>query len=253
MKQILLIARRELRAYFGSSIAYIVIGVFLALVGFIFFSLLNNFVISANQFAGLTVGQRPTLADSVLRPLYGNVNVILLMLSPFITMRLIAEEKKDATISLLLTAPVRALDIVLGKFLAAFALLMIMVCLTMIYGVVLSAISSPDWGVIFGCYIGLVFVSATYAAIGLFWSSLTENQIVAAALSFGTQLFFWLISWSAQQAGPVWSEVLEHLSLIGHYSNFALGIFDTVDAIYYFSFTGFALFLTKLFLESEQA
>jgi ABC-2 type transport system permease protein len=252
MNQTLLIARKDLRAYFVSPIAYIVIAVFLFEIGWMFFNLLNFYAQQMQQFAAVSFGQRPTLADSVLRPLFGNINVVLLMVSPFITMRLFAEEKKDSTIALLLTAPVRPLHIVLGKFLAAFGLLLIMISLTLAYPIILGFITKPDWGVIAGCYFGLIFVAATYAAIGLFWSSLTENQIVAAVLSFGTILFFWLISWSASQAGPIMADVLNHLSLIGHYSNFAQGVFDTVDAIYYISFTGFAIFLTNLFLDSEQ-
>jgi ABC-2 type transport system permease protein len=97
----------------------------------------------------------------------------------------------------------------------------------------------------------MFFLAATYVAIGLFWSSRTENQIVAAVLTFGTLLFFWLISWSAHRAGPVWSDILTRLSIIGHYSNFAQGVIDTTDIVYYLSFIGFGLFLTHLSFDTN--
>ena len=108
-----------------------------------------------------------------------------------------------------------------------------------------------SWGVIAACYFGMLLICATYVAIGLFWSSRTENQVVAAVLTFGTLLFFWLISWASHRAGPVWSDVLTHLSLIGHFSNFTQGILELSDIIYYLSFTGFALFLTNLSVENN--
>lgn len=251
MNQTLLIAKKDLRSYFVSPIAYIVIATFLLLIGWMFFNLLSFFSQQVQQYAAMSFGQKPTLSDGVLRPLFGNMNVLMLFVAPFITMRLLSEERKDHTVELLLTAPVRPREIVFGKFLAAFGLLMIMITLTVAYPVILGFIAKPDWGVIAGCYLGLVFVAATYVAVGLFWSSRTENQIVAAVLTFGTLLFFWLISWSAHRAGPVWSEVLNHLSIIGHYSNFAQGVIDTTDVVFYLTFIGFGLFLTNLSFDSD--
>lgn len=251
MQQIFLIARKDLRSYFTSPIAYIVIPIFLLLVGWMFGNLFSYFMQSSTQYSALNFGQKPTLADSVIRPLFGNVNVILLFVAPFITMRLLAEERKDHTIELLLTAPVRAHQIVLGKFLAGFGLITVMIALTLVYPIILELVAKPDWGVIAGAYLGLLLVSATYVAIGLFWSSKTENQIVAAVLTFGTLLFLWLISWSAHRAGPVWSDVLNYLSLIGHYSNLAQGTIDSSDIVFYLTFCGFGLFLTKLAVDNN--
>lgn len=251
MNQTFLIARKDIRSYFVSPIAYIVIATFLLLIGWMFFNLLSVFASQVQQYAAVSFGEKPTLSDSVIRPLFGNMNVLLLFVAPFITMRLLAEERKDHTVELLMTAPLKPIQIVLGKFLAGFALLLAMIALTIAYPLVLAAVGKPDWGVIAGCYTGLVLVAATYVAVGLFWSSRTENQIVAAVLTFGTLLFFWLISWSAHRAGPVWSDVLNHLSLIGHYSNFAQGVLDTADAVFYLSFIGFGLFLTNLSFDSD--
>ncbi|NUM87766.1 MAG: ABC transporter permease subunit [Bdellovibrionales bacterium] len=251
MTSILLIARRDLRNYFTSPIAYIVIAVFLLLMGWMFFNLLSFFQQQTNQFAALSFGTKPTLSDSVVRPLYGNMNVILLFVAPFITMRLLAEERKDHTVELLLTAPVTTFQIIAGKFLSALMLILVMLGLSLVYPLILLVAGNPDPGVLAGCYAGLFFVAATYVAVGLFWSSRTENQIVAAVLTFGTLLFFWLISWAAHQAGPIWKETLEHLSIIGHYANFSQGVLDTSDVIYYLSFIGFGLFLTQVSLDAE--
>ncbi|MCO5142821.1 MAG: ABC transporter permease [Oligoflexia bacterium] len=250
-KNISLIAGRDLRSYFYTPIAYIVIAMFLILIGWMFSQLLSFYAQQVSQYAALSFGEKPKLVDSVIRPLFGNVNVILLFVAPFITMRLLAEEKKDHTIELLKTAPVRPIEIVLGKFLAGFILLLIMIAITFVYPAILYFISRPDWGVVLACYIGIACVSAVYISVGLFWSSRTENQIVAAVLTFGTLLFFWLIGWASHRAGPVWSDVLNHLSIIGHYSNFAQGLLDTTDFVFYFSFVGFALFLTNLSVRGE--
>ena len=255
MNPILLIARKDIRSYFISPIAYIIVAVYMLLVGWMFFNLLSFFLMSASQysqFAQFNMGQKPNVTESVLRPLFGNMNVILLFVAPFVTMRLFAEERRDHTLELYLTSPVRPIQVVLGKFLAGTVMLLIMASSTLIFPIILQLVITPDWGVIFSSYLGIAFVCITYVAVGLFWSSLTVNQAVAAALSFGTALFFWLISWATHRAGPVWSEVLSYLSLIGHYTNFAQGAIDTTDIVYYLTFTGFGLFLTNLAVENNQ-
>lgn len=247
----ILIARKDLRSYFYSPVAYIVIAMFLLIVGWMFSNLLSYYSQILQQFNSFQSGPKPTLTENLLRPLFGNMNVVLLFVVPFITMRLLAEEKKDHTVELLLTAPIRSVDIVFGKFFAGLGIVMAMVLLTTIYPVLLYFTARPDWGAVIGGYIGMFFLSATYVSVGLFWSSRTENQIVAAVLSFGTLLFFWLINWSAHRAGPVVGDVLNHLSLIGHFTNFSLGVIDTSDIIFYLTFTGFALFLTNLSVDNH--
>lgn len=250
MNPTLLIAQRDLRAYFTSFLAYCIIATYLFLAGWMFYNLLSFYVQNASQYAAISFGNKPTLSENVLRPLFGNMNVILLFVAPFITMRLLAEEKRDHTVELLLTAPVRPIQIVLGKFLAGTGLLTVIVGTTLIYLLILQTMATPDWGVILCNYLGLVLICATYVAIGLFWSSRTENQVVAAVLTFGTLLFFWLVSWISHRAGPVLSDVINHLSIIGHYSNFAMGVVDTTDVVFYLTFTGFALFATTLSVDA---
>lgn len=251
MQAVLLIARKDLRSYFASPIAYIVVASFLLVVGWMFVNLFSYFLSSLGEFQRYSMGQKPTLSESVIRPLFGNMNVVLLFIAPLFTMRLLAEEKRDHTLELLVTAPIQSVSIVLGKFLAGVLFLSALVGFTLVYPLILQLVGSPDWGVVAACYLGLVLISASYVAVGLFWSSRTENQIVAAVLTFGTLLFFWLISWASHRAGPIWADVLNHLSLIGHYAAFAQGVIDTSSVIYYLSFTAFGLFLTNVSMDNS--
>lgn len=250
MRNIWTIARRDFRAYFTSPIAYIVIAGFLGIMGWMFFFNLSHFNAQAMQYQTFNMGKMPTITEGIVKPLYGNMNVIFLFLVPFITMRLFAEEKKLHTIELLMTAPVNLTQIILGKFLSSFLLIAIMLLLTLVYPAVLFATGNPELGPIFTSYVGTLLLASCYIAIGTFFSALTENQIVAGALTFAAGLFFWLVNWATQAAGPVWSDVLQNLSLITHYASFSQGLINTADIVFYLSFIGFGLFLTHRALDS---
>lgn len=251
MTNIWTIARRDFRTYFTSPIAYIVIGVFLAIMGWMFFFNLSHFAMQNMQYSQMHMGHGQTITDGIVRPLYGNMNVIFLFLVPFITMRLFAEEKKQHTIELLLTSPVSLTEIILGKYLSSFLLLSLMLALTTIYPIVLQITGNPDWGPIFTAYLGMLLLCGCYLSMGILFSAMTENQIVAGALVWAAGLFLWLVSWGATSAGPVWSDLLNYISLINHYmSGFGQGILNTSDVLYYFSFIGFMLFLTHRVLDS---
>lgn len=233
MLDALWIARRDFRSYFASPIAYIVISIFLLLIGYMFFNLLGYFQAQVQSFMRMSQGPQPTVTNLILTPLFGNINVILLFVVPFITMRLFAEERKEHTAELLLTSPVNPLFIVLGKFFAAYGLVLLMILGTTACAITLLFTSNVDLGVLIGCYIGVLFVAAAYIAIGLFWSACTENQIVAAAATFGSLLFLWLVAWGAHHAGSFWKEVLEQSSIIAHFNSFSRGVIDTNDVVYY--------------------
>jgi ABC-2 type transport system permease protein len=251
MKNVWTIARRDFKIYFASPIAYIVIALFLFIMGWMFFNSLNHFYIQNMQYQQFNMGKGASITEGIVRPLYGNMNVVLLFLLPFITMRLIAEERKQHTIELLMTAPVSLTQIILGKFLAAFLLVFVMIALTMFYPVILAITGNPDWGPILTSALGTLLLSSSYLAMGILFSAMTENQIVAGALTFAGTLFFWLIAWASQSAGPVWGDVLNYLSLINHYmQSFSQGTINTTDVIFYASFIGFMLFLTHRVLDS---
>lgn len=244
------IARRDFRTYFTSPIAYIVIAAFVFIMGWMFYFNLQHFAMQNVQYQQFNMGKSLTITDGIIRPLYGNMNVIFLFLVPFITMRLFAEEKKLHTIELLMTAPVSLTEIILGKFLSSMMLLLVMLSLTLIYPVVLFFTGNPDPGPVFTSYLGTFLLTCCYLSLGLLFSAMTENQIVAGALTFAAGLFFWLISWATQAAGPVWSDLLQYLSLIGHYNNFGQGILHSGDVAFFVSFVGIGLFLTHRVLDS---
>jgi len=246
MNNIWSIARRDFRSYFTSPIAYILIAGFMAIMGFMFFFNLSHFI----QTSTFQSSRGPNLTDGVIRPLYGNMNVILLFLVPFITMRLFAEERKQHTIELLMTSPLRLSEIVLGKFLSSMMLVTVMLLLTLTYPLLLVVFGNPDIGPIFTNYVGITLMAGCYVAIGVLCSSVTENQIVAGALSFAAGLLFWLVSWASQAAGPIWGDVLNYLSLITHNLAFSQGVINTSDVLYYFSFIGMSLFITHRVLDS---
>jgi ABC-2 type transport system permease protein len=163
-------------------------------------------------------------------------------------MRLIAEERRNFTAELLFTSPVRVFHIILGKFLAAFSFFGVMVLISGIYVIVLMAYGNPDLGSVLSGYLGLFLLGGSFLAVGLFSSSLTENQIVAAVISFGILLVFWIIGASSDAQ----DSILGYLSIINHLDNFTKGVIELKDIIYYFSFILFGLFLTHIMLESER-
>lgn len=249
-KKTWIIAAKEYRTYFTSPIAYIIISIFLVIMGWMFFFSLSHFNMQMLQSKQFGMGKNISLTDGIVRPLYGNMNVIFLFLVPAITMRLFAEERKMQTIQLLMTSPITLTEMILGKFLSAFLLMLTMLSLTAVYPAVLFIFGNPDAGPILTSYLGTALLSSCYIAMGVLFSSVTENQIVAFFLTFGAGLFFWLINWAAASAGPVFSEFLDYLSLIQHYNNFSQGILDSTDVIFYFSFIGIGLFLTHRVLDS---
>lgn len=250
MRNIWTIAVRDFRTYFTSPIAYIFIAAFLLIIGWMFFFNLNQFVLQNMQYQSFNQGRAISVTDGIIRPLYGNMNVILLFMIPAITMRLFAEEKKQQTIALLLTSPVKLSQIILGKFFAAFMLVFVMLLITLVYPVILLIIGNPDPGTIVACFLGTVLLVSCYIGVGVLFSSMTENQIVAWALSFCAALFLWLINWASQSAGPVLGEFLDYMSLIQHFRNFSQGILNSTDTVFYLSFLGITLFLTHRVLDS---
>lgn len=244
------IAWRDFRSYFTSPIAYIVIAGFMVIMGWMFFYNMSHFNLQNMQYQQFNMGKSVSITDGIIRPLYGNMNVIFLFFVPFITMRLFAEERKQHTIELLLTSPVSLIEIILGKFLSSFLLVLVMLAFTITYPLILAIAGNPDPGPILTSYLGTLLLASCYLSIGLFFSSMTENQIVAGALTFATGLFFWLISWASQNAGDAMGKVLTYLSLINHYNNFSTGVLNTSDILYYVSFIFLGLFLSHRVLDS---
>jgi ABC-2 type transport system permease protein len=247
------IFKKEMRLYFTSPIAWVIGSIFLLVAGYFFYSIFAFYTLASMQSAMNPMAARDlNVTDSVLRPLFSNLTVILLLLMPMVTMRLISEERRSGTIELLLTYPVRDGAVLVGKYLAALALYGMMLVGTLLYPAMLFYFANVDWGPLLTGYLGLILLGATFLAVGLFASSLTENQIVAAVTTFGILLMFWVIAWPADNAGGVFGKVLQHLSIPEHNDSFAKGILDTKDLVYYLDFTLLALFLALRSIESRR-
>jgi len=254
VRNILTIAGRELRSYFVSPIAYVVMTGFLLLGGWFFFNLLARFNYLVSMYSSFQGGreamQRLNLNEFVIAPLLHNLSVVLVILVPMITMRSFAEEKRAGTYELLLTSPVATWEIVLGKFFGAVAFIFVMVGLTGVYGLILSAYGNPEFGIMAAGYLGLFLLSVTFVTIGLFASSLTENQIIAAVAGLVMLLLLYVISWPADTAGETMGGILRYISVTEHFGDMVKGVVDTKSLVYFASMIIGWIFLTERSVES---
>lgn len=242
------VLKRELRSYFASPLAYIIIVVFQIISARFFFLYLQGFLhIQLDPGFQLHRGEL-NLNNLVIIPYFGTISIVLLLIIPLITMGLIADEKKSCTAELLFTSPVKLRTIILGKYLAALILLVIMLVLSSINVFVLMVHGNPDLGAVTSGYIGLFLLGATFLSIGLFASSLTDNQLIAAVITFGVLLLLWLVGAMSDAE----SSVLGYISVINHFETFSKGIIGLDDIVYYATLIYLGLFLTHTALDSER-
>jgi len=235
----------------------VVLTLFSVLTGWFFFNLLSRFIAMLGYFQ---VFRRPDLLEQlnlnamVMEPLFYNMLVVLLIFVPALTMRLLAEEKKLRTAELLLTSPLTTVEIITGKFLASLIFLAILIGITFIFPALLFYYGdpAPEQGPIVAGYLGLFLTGAAYLSIGLFASSLTENQIVAFVVGVFLLFLFYVISWPAGAVGSTLGGFLHHLSLPEQFQDFAKGIIDTTAVVFYLSFSLFWLFLTQRVMDSAR-
>jgi ABC-2 type transport system permease protein len=252
MSNILAIAQKEIRAYFSSPIAYIVIGLFALLFGYFYVAILDWFV---RQGMSGAMGMAPAplnLNQQFVRPLLLNATVVLLFVLPMITMRTYSEEKRSGTIELLLTSPLTDMQIIVGKFTGAMVLYASMLGVTLLYVGVLFVFGNPEWKPIVTAYLGLILLGGCFISVGMLISSFTGNQIVAGMLTFGVFLLLWVIDWIGTFLGPTGETIVTYLSITRHFEDFAKGVIDTTHLIYYVSFITFGLFLTAKSVDSER-
>ena len=225
MKGFLALVDKELRTLFQAPIAWIIIGVFLGLTGYSFTLTLFN-----NRYATLV-------------HIFFQVAGLLMLIVPIITMRLLAEERRAGTLELLLTAPVRESHVVLAKYLAGMAVVLIMIGLTAAYAVVLGVYGTPEWGPIYSGYLGLVLLASTLVSLGLAVSAFTANQVIAAIVTIGISFFLWMIDTLAAMLPDALQRVFISLSLLARFTPFATGAMYTSDAGFFISTTLLALFV----------
>lgn len=247
------IAYKELRSYFLSPVAYVVQAGFLLISGFMFWNLLAAF---SRYVAIYSSMQRPDLMaqlnlnDAVMTPLLGNMVVVFILILPLLTMRLFAEERANGTDELLLTSPVSTLEIALGKFLGAAGFLAVLLGLAFVYPLVLMYYGDPEIPRILTGYLGLFLIGLAGTALGLFTSTLTNNQLVAGVLAGGLMLMLLLISWPADAVGESMGAVLRYLSITDHSQDLMRGLVKLEDLLYYASVVAVGLFLSQRSLES---
>lgn len=278
MRNVLAIARREVRTYFTSPLAYVVVGVFLMLCGYIFWASLVRFSALCLQYGNNPyVFNQLNVNDMVIRPLFGSMGVIFLLMIPVVTMRLLAEERRTGTSELLFTCPVTTAQVILGKYLGAAFLLAVMLAATLCYPVLIMATSAPpDMKPALVGYFGVLLMGLSFLGIGLLVSAMTENQIIAAVGAFGALLMLWAIGWVADSAtvtlaslmnsatfglweklnlglgGPTLGELLNKVSITEHFQDFRKGLLDTEHVVFYLSVVFFSLFLTQRVVESRK-
>jgi ABC-2 type transport system permease protein len=253
MSNILAITQKELKGYFASPIAYVVIGFYALIFGFFFYSLVLYFDRQSMQMAGLGAGAPAVnINENLIRPTFLNAMVVFLFVLPMITMRTYSEEKRSGTIELLLTSPLTDFQIIMGKFLGAMSLYAVMLAVTLLHVGLLYWAGRPEWIPILTTYVGLLLMGGCFIAVGLLISSLTKNQIVAVMVTFTVFLMLWVINWIASFAGPSAQAVLNYLSITDHLDDFTRGIVDTKHVVYYLSFIAFGLFLTARAVDTER-
>lgn len=250
MRNIWIICRKELRSYFVSPIAYLLLTMFAVIFGFFFWNSLGYFVIRTMeaQMSGQTFPVN--LNEYIIRPLLSNVSVIGLFFIPMITMRLFAEEKRTGTIELLATSPVRDIEVIIGKWLAAVTLYSCLLLFTALNFAFLFKYGNPDWKPLAIGYLGLLLQAGGLLAIGTFISTMTKNQIIAGAATFGVCLLLWVLEWVSGYETATWARVLSYLSVVTHFESFAKGVLDLKDAIFYLTVIFLGLFFTTRSLES---
>jgi ABC-2 type transport system permease protein len=251
MRNVLAIAGKELRGYFASPIAYIVIGAFALLFGYFFYAAVAFFNRQSMQMA-MGMGGSMNINEMLVTPVFVNATVMMLFLLPAITMRTYAEEKRSGTIELLLTSPITDTEIILGKFLGAMGLYAAMLAVTLIHVGLLFWFGNPEWKPIASAYLGLLLMGGCFISVGLLISSLTKNQIVAGVVTFAVFLMLWVINWIGVFVGPTAQAILSHLSITDHFDDFSRGVLDTKHLVYYISFISLGLFLTAKSVDSER-
>jgi ABC-2 type transport system permease protein len=250
MRNTWIICRKELRSYFVSPVAYLLLAMFAVIFGYFFWNLVGYFL-NAVLRAQFSDDSTPTSVNEiVVRPLLANVSIVGLFFIPIITMRLFAEEKRTGTIELLVTSPVRDGEIILGKWFASVLLYASMMLFSGLSFAYVFYYGSPDWKPLLIGYLGLLLQAGGLLAIGTFISTLTRNQIIAGAATFGVCLLLLVLNWAAGFETGRWAQVLAYFSVVAHFESFSKGLIDSKDVIFYLSMTLLALFFTARSMES---
>jgi ABC-2 type transport system permease protein len=234
MRKIPVIAAKEIKSYFLSPIAYVVILLFWVIASFFFYIILED------------------IQEASLRYVFGNMVVIILFITPLITMRLLSEEVRSGTIETLMTDPVTDSDVILGKYFGIFLFYIVLLLPTGLYLAILAWLGNPDWGEVISGYIGLLCVGAFFLSVGIFSSSLSQNQIISGVICLVSLLVLWIIGVAVQDYDNLWVKTVKYIGVFEHFDDFTKGVLDTRHVFYYLSSTILFLFLTVRNLETRR-
>jgi ABC-2 type transport system permease protein len=250
MKNVMIICGKEIKSYFASPIAYLLMTIFAVIFGYFFFSATAYFVQASMQMQMQGQNSPMNVNDFIIGPLLGNASVVGLFLIPMISMRLFAEEKKQGTIELLLTSPVADWEIIVGKWFGALIMYACVVGLSALNVALLFAYGKPDWRPVAVGYLGLLLQGGCLLAIGTFISTTTNNQIIAGGATFAVCLMLWVLDWVSSYEQAAWAKVVAYCSVLTHFEPFSKGVIDSKDVVFYLSMIFLGLFLTQRSLES---
>jgi ABC-2 type transport system permease protein len=250
LTNILIICRKELKSYFASPIAYLLMAIFAVIFGYFFYSATAFFVMRGMESQMMGRSMPMDVNEWVIRPLLSNASVIGLFLIPMITMRLYAEEKRSGTMELLLTSPIRDIEIIIGKFIASLLMYGCIIGVSALDLASLFVYGKPDWKPILVGYLGLLLQGGALIAIGTFISTTTKNQIIAGGATFAVCLMLWVLDWVSSYEQAIWAKAISYLSVVQHFEPFSKGVIDTKDLVFFISLTFFGLFLTARSMES---
>jgi ABC-2 type transport system permease protein len=245
----LTIAARELRTLFLSPLAWSILGVIQIILGYMFLAQVDYYLMVQPRIAAME--DAPGVTDLVVAPLFGNAGVILLLVTPLLTMRLISEERRNRTLSLLFTAPVSMTEIIVGKYLGIFSFLLLMVGMILLMPLSLLVGGGLDFGKLASCALALILLLAGFAAVGLYISALANHPTVAAVSTFGALLLFWIIDWTSSAEGGT-GGLLQYLSILRHYEGLLKGLVSTTDLVYFLLFTLTFLVLSVHRLDNDR-
>lgn len=245
MKGAIILCQKELKDSFSGPLVYILTALFSCLIGWLFF----NYLVASGHRDLTTV----SLTNSVLAPTFGNMNFVFLFLAPLMTMRLFAEERKMNTLDFLFLSKLTTSEIIIGKFLACLLMGLFMLATTLIFPIVLAMSGYSDWGTVATSYLGIIFSMMAYLSVGLFASSLTENQIISAVISFCLLMAIMLLVITAQVThNEIVAQIFQYISTPYHFESFVRGSIRSFNLVYFFTFVGFFFYGTYLSLESRK-
>jgi ABC-2 type transport system permease protein len=244
----LIIAGRELRSLFLSPLAWTMLGVTQLILAYMFLTQIDYYLTIQPKLVGIPGA--PGITDLVVAPLFGNAAVILLLITPLLTMRVISDERRNKTISLLFSAPISITEIVLGKFLAIFAFLLIILFSITLMPLSLLTVGELDMGKLFACVLAMALLMASFNALGLYMSAIASQPTVAAVGSFGALLLLWIIDWAGSSGNG--SSLFEYISIMRHFENLLRGLIHSTDIIYFVLFIAGFLILSIRRLDNDR-